>query len=212
MKKIFTLSLAALLIAPLFGSAASAKKPVKTTLYFHGPNAVGEADFPDTVSGLWRTMDATKPTDGNPKSVALVAAGAAGTGTPNPQCAGSPFFPVWVGDVTGTIKGTVKASIDVVSSPAVKLDVRLWGFVPSLACNESYADPAAEVRVDVPPGAGTLDVVFKNVNMKAIGNLMIQYTPILEGATAARFLYDSTASVSQIQFTCIPSSGSSCTP
>ncbi|MGH2807465.1 MAG: hypothetical protein ACRDKT_09325 [Actinomycetota bacterium] len=201
---------------PAVAKRKKKKKPVPVTLYFHGTEPLGEMQLEAGLAGSYPEMNATEPADPAPKSMALVAAGAGGNGTPNPQCAGSPLFPLWQGDVSGTIVGDVKASLDVVSLPATKVDVRLWGIVPPFgACDsqgtEAYLDPAAEVRVDVPPGAGTIEAVFKNVRFVAEGKLLIQYTPILEGVTGARVLYDSTSTTSQIEFTCIPASGTSCT-
>ena len=197
--------------------AHAGKKAVPTTLYFHGTQYVGETEIPDGVSGLYRTMDGNEPTDPAPKSVSLLAVGAAGSGTPNTECAGNPLFPVWVGDVNGTIVGDLKLSLDSVSLPATKVDVRVWGFVPGVgACNsqgvEGYVKPFAETRVDVPPGPGTIEAVLKNKKFKTLGKLMVQITPVLDGATATRVLYDSSTTISQIEFTCAPASGPSCLP
>ena len=204
---------ASLAVAP----AHAKKKAVPTTLYFHGTQYVGETEIPDGINGIYRTMDATEPADPAPKSVFLAAVGAAGNGTPNPQCAGNPLFPVWVGDVNGTIVGDLKVSLDSVSLPVTKVDVRVWGFGPGLAAcdsgeTEGYVEPFAEARVDVPPGPGTIEAVLENVKFKTSGKLLIQFTPVLEGPTATRMLYDSTSTVSQIEFTCIPAGGAACTP
>ena len=209
------LSLGALVAAPAEAKKKAKAQPV--TFYFHGDNFFGEQDFENGVSGIYRSMDTTEPTEAAPKSHGLVTVGAGGTGTPNPQCAGSPFFPVWQGDVNGTVVGDIKVSLDSISLPVTKIDVRVWGMVPPFgSCDsvvgESYIEPAAELRVDVPPGAGTIEAVLKNVKFKAEGKVMIQFTPLLETPTMARVLYDSTSTISQMEFTCIPASGSSCTP
>jgi hypothetical protein len=209
-----------LVVGALGATPAVAKKkakPVATTLYFHGTEPLGEMELEAGIAGSYRVMDATEPSDPAPKSMALLAVGAAGNGTPNPQCAGSPLFPLWQGDVNGTIVGNIKVSLDAVSLPATKLDVRVWGMVPPFgSCDsqgtEAYIDPDAEVRVDVPPGAGTITAVLKGVRFKTAGKLMIQFTPVLEGVTGGRVLYDSTSTISQMKFTCIPASGASCTP
>jgi hypothetical protein len=185
-------------------------KPVATTLYFHGGTPLGELEIDQQVGGVWRKMDPIEPTDPAPKSFGLVAAGAAGTGTPNPQCAGSPFFPVWVGAVDGRIVGDLKLSLDMVSAPTGQVEVRAWGYSNSLACNETYVEPDAKVLVDLPAGQGTLVAEMKGVDFIAHGALMVQVTPLLEGPTAARVLYDSTSAISQVEFSCIPASGTSC--
>jgi hypothetical protein len=220
MKRLVAVLMLSALAASAFAApAAQAKKkrPAPATLYFHGTQYVGEAETPDGVSGLYRTMDATEPTDPAPKSVSLLAAGSGGSGTPNSQCAGNPLFPVWVGDVNGTIVGDLKLSLDSVSLPATKVDVRVWGFVPGVgACDsqgvEAYVEPFAETRVDVPPGPGTIEAVLENKKFKTLGKLMVQITPVLDGATATRVLYDSASAVSQIEFSCAPASGASCLP
>lgn len=211
MKRLIVLFLAlGVLTSSMVTAQAGKAKPIKTTFYFHGGTPVGELEIPDGVSGIWRKMDTTEPTDPAPKSFSFAAAGAAGSGTPNSQCAGSPFFPVWVGAVNGQIVGDLKLSLDVISSPAAKVDVRVWGHSNMLACNEAYVPPAAEVRVDMPAGSGTLEAVFKRVKFPAQGQLMVQVTPVLDGPTAARVLYDSTSFISQLEFSCIPTSGKSC--
>lgn len=222
MKKVLATALilglvATALAAPAFAGKKKKAKPVATTLYFHGTAPAGEVEIPDIVSGLYRTMDTTEPTDPAPKSVALVAAGAGGNGTPNTQCSGSPLFPVWVGHVDGKIVGDIKVSLSAVSAPA-SVDVRVWGSVPGpTACTsqgvEGYVPPDAEVRVDLPAGPGEIEAVLKGVNFPAASRLMIQITPVLDGPTAARVLYDSSSFVSQMEFSCIPIKGAkTCTP
>lgn len=215
MKKLWASALIVALIATAGAAPASAgkkkSKPVATTLYFHGSQPVGEVEIPDVLNGLYRTMDTSEPTDLVPKSVALVAAGVAGAGTPNPACAGSPLFPVWVGRVDGRVVGDIKITLSAVGAPG-PVDVRVWGVIPGpAACDsqgvEGYVDPAAEERVDLPAGAGEIEAVLEDVNFKAYQQLMVQFTPVLEGATAARVLYDSSSFVSQIEFTCIPKKG-----
>lgn len=221
MKRTIVLVLAlGLLAGAAVSTPAVAKrkaKPVKTTLYFHGASPLGEMDIEAGLSGQYPEMNATEPSDPLPKSMGLAMVGAGGNGTPNPQCAGSPLFPLWQGDVNGTVVGDVKASLDVVGASTAKMAVRLWPMVPPFgSCDsqaaQAYIDPVAEVLVDVPPGAGTIEAVFKGVKFKTSGKLLIQFTPLLEGPTVGRVLYDSTATTAQIEFTCIPASGSSCTP
>lgn len=216
MRKLFAFALivgliASSLAAPALAGKKKKAKPVASTLYFHGSQPVGEIEIPDIISGLYRTMDTSEPADPTPKSVALVAAGAGGVGTPNPNCAGSPLFPVWVGEVDGRVVGDIKIALSAVGAPA-PVDVRVWGSVPGpTACDsqgvEGYVEPDAEVRVDLPAGAGEIEAVLKGVDFTAYERLMVQFTPVLEGPTAARVLYDSSSFVSQIEFTCIPNKG-----
>lgn len=221
MKKLWASALVLGLIASALAAPALAgrkkAKPVATTLYFHGGQPVGEVEIPDIISGIYRTMDTTEPTDPAPKSVALVAAGAAGNGTPNTQCAGSPLFPVWVGQVDGKIVGDIKITLSAVGAPG-PVDVRVWGVVPGpTACTsqgvEGYVEPNAEVRVDLPAGAGEIEAVLKDVNFPSMERMMVQFTPVLDGPTASRVLYDSSSFVSQMEFKCIPKKGAkACTP
>ncbi|HJR46103.1 MAG TPA: hypothetical protein VJ927_10920 [Actinomycetota bacterium] len=213
MKRSIVLILVLGLVAGSVATAQAGKKakPVKTTLYFHGGSPIGETEIADIVSGLYRKMDTTEPADPTAKSVALVAAGAGGIGTPNPTCAGSPLFPVWVGDVEGKIVGDITIKLSAVGAPA-PIDVRVWGMVPGpTACDsqgvEGYVDPHAEVRVDAPAGPGEIEAVLEDVNFPA-QRLMVQFTPVLEGPTATRVLYDSTSFISQMEFSCVPPKGS----
>ena len=210
MKRIVTLALVAGLVgAGLAAVPAQAKKakPVKVTLYAHGTMPAGEAEAADGLSGIFMKMDTTEPAAGAPKSMGVTNAAA----TPNPNCAGNPLFPVWVGDVAGTIKGDIKFTFDVISSPG-QVEVRVWPDIMASSCNESYPDAQGQVIVDLPPGAGKVEAVMKNVNFPATAKLMVQISPVQPGAAQARVLYDSPEFPAQLTFTCIPASGSSCTP
>ncbi len=72
-------------------SAKKKAKPVPVTLFAHGIAPVGEADIPDAVNGSFMKMDTQEPGSGAPKSMGVTNFGV----TPNPRCAGNPFFPVW---------------------------------------------------------------------------------------------------------------------
>ncbi len=203
----------------LIGPAVAKKKakPVATTLYMHGASVIGEADSTPIVADAPLTMDPTEPTGAQPKSHGVFN----GVVTPNQQCAGNNFFPVWVGEVKGTVVGKMKLTFTTVSTPG-KVDVRVWPDVASALCNSdlaetnAYPKPAAEVTVDLPPGGGTVKAVTKNVRFKATRSLMVQITPGkgpegLLDPFVARVVYDSPEFASSLQFKCIPARGRSCT-
>ena len=203
---------AASLAAPAF---AAKKKPVATTLYLHGTEVVGETESMAIVAPGYFSMDATEPSGSEPKSKQLTNYVAG----PNTQCAGNELFPVWVGDLSGTVKGDVTVTFHTISTPAAAVDVRIWPDVNSQLCTQEtlgafdYPEPAGEVRVNLPPGPGSVEAVIEGVNFKAGSVLMLQLTPVVEGPFFGRVLYDSTQFVSKIDFNCIPAGGAkSCTP
>ena len=173
MRKPLAIALTAGLIATALGAPAfAAKKPkaVKTTLYLHGSNAAGEVDNYFLVApGTYMSMDSSEPAGAEPKSKQLTNYG----GGPNEQCAGNDFFPVWVGDLSGTVTGDVKVTFHTISSPGGTVDVRIWPDVASQMCTQEtlgafdYPEPAGEVRVDLPPGPGTVEAVIEGAKFKA---------------------------------------------
>lgn len=217
MRKPVALALTAGLIATSLAAPAFAKKAkaVPTTLYLHGNEVIGEVEnFAVTSSGTYFDMNSEEPTGAEPKSKQLTNY----VGGPNTQCAGNDLFPVWVGDLTGTVTGDIKVTFHTISSPG-SVDVRIWPDVASQLCtNETlgafdYPEPAAEVRVDLPPGPGTVEAVIEGAKFKAGSLLMLQLTPVVESPFFGRVLYDSTSYVSKIEFNCIPAKGAtSCTP
>lgn len=218
MRKPLALALTAGLVATsLAAPALAAKKPkaVPTTLYLHGNEVIGEVEnFAITSSGTYFDMNSEEPTAAEPKSKQLTNY----VGGPNTQCAGNDLFPVWVGDLSGTITGDITVTFHTISTPG-SVDVRVWPDVASQLCtNETlgaadYPEPAGEVRVDLPPGPGTVEAVIEGAKIKAGSLLMLQLTPVIETPFFGRVLYDSTSYVSKIEFNCIPAKGAtSCTP
>ena len=225
MKRISILLLTVALAAGLFATNADAakkkkKKPVKTTLYFHGSSAAGEADSMAQVNDVPLPMDPTKPSDSAPKSRQIPHA----LVTPNHQCAGNTLFPVWVGDLSGKIVGDVKVTFSAASTPG-NVVVRMWPDVVGLMCDsdlagtQDYVKPAGEAVVALPNGAGEVTATFKNVNVKTVGKLMLQFSPgtidtpadrEIFPPAATRILYDATDFASRIEFKCIPAKGKSC--
>lgn len=227
LRKLVVVVLAAALVAgALVGSADAkkkAKKPVVTTFHLHGSQPAGEAESDPVVNPVYLPMDATAPTGSTPKSKQITNL----LVSPNTQCAGNQLFPVWVGKLAGHVVGDVKVTLSTLSTPNGKVDVRIWPDVNSSLCTSSlagtdeYPKPAAEKTVDLPAGPGSTEIDLGNVDFTATGVLMIQISPT-PGPTvgpqatltpfAGRVLYDATAYDSTITFSCIPTSGSSCTP
>jgi hypothetical protein len=230
MKKIFvtaaTLLVAVGLIVGPAGAAKKAKKPVPTTFYLHGTEVVGESESFTLVADTLLPMDTTEPTGAEPKSKFITNY----LGGPNTMCAGNNLFPVWRGEIAGTIKGDMKFTFHTVGTPG-PVEVRVWPDVSSSMCStdnpaspsDAYPDPAGAVTVDLPAGPGTTEAVIKGVNFKAAGSIIVQVSPVVAvdipspgGAILtpliSRILYDTPEFASSLEFSCIPASGKSCTP
>ncbi len=225
MKKLLVFTvLAALMLAPLSASAGKKAKPVPTKLFLHGESVVGENDSFSLVAEGYLPMDSKEPSGAEVKSRQITNYMVG----PNTQCAGNNLFPVWSGPVSGTIKGDMKLTFSTVGTPG-SVVVRVWPDVGSSLCDSAatgtsdYPDPAGEITVDLPPGAGTVEAVMKGVNFKAIGSVIVQISPAvavdvpdpggsLLSPVLARVLYDTPDFASSLEFTCIPASGKSCTP
>lgn len=208
--------------------AKRAAKPVATKLFLHSATVVGENDSFSLYNEAFLPMDKAEPSGSEPKSrwITNYLAG------PNTQCAGNNLFPVWSGALTGQIKGDVKLTLNTVGTPG-DVVVRIWPDVGAGASlcdsdnpaspSSNYVDPAGEVVVSLPPGAGTVEAVMKGVNFKAVGSVVIQISPVVQvdipspGGSVlnpfmSRILYDTADFASVLEFSCIPASGTSCTP
>ena len=211
-----------LMVAP--ATAKKAKKPVTTTLYLHGNEVVGESESMSVVADAYLPMDATEPTGAEPKSkfITNYLVG------PNTMCAGNNLFPVWRGDIAGTIKGDMKFTFNTVGTPG-PVEIRVWPDVGAQMCtsenpvssSDAYPDPAGAVTVDLPAGPGTTEAIIKGVNFKAAGSMIVQVSPTvavdipspggsLLNPFISRILYDTPEFASSLEFKCIPASGSSC--
>lgn len=188
------------------GLAKKRKKPVATTLYFHGVSPLGEQD---SVTGLtdlttFMTMDTSEPTESQSKSKSL--------GWSNTNCAGNRLFVTWVGNVSGKVVGDMKVTFTTTSIPQ-EVDIRVWPDVSEQLCDAKYPTPAAQVTVALPAGQGVVEAVIPKVNFTAEAKLMIQISPTPVGTDTpgpGRVFYDSTADPSRVEFTCLPRSGASC--
>ncbi len=216
MRKALTIILSlALVVGAMAATPAQAakkkkKKPkaVVTTLYAHGSMPFGELEIPDAVNGVYMTMDKNEPSGGQPKSMGFTHY----VGGPNPNCAGNFLFPVFVGDVSGTITGDITVTLNTLAIPGSQVDVRVWPDITALSCNDAYPTPAGEVRVDLPAGQGTTEAKIEGVNFPVAAKMMLQVTPVIGGTTQGRLLYDASSAATSISFSCIPASGTSCTP
>lgn len=211
MRRFITISIAlGLIVGSVATAQAAKKKPVKTTLYMHGTQPIGEAQLVDTLQSVQgMTMTATEPAAGAPKSQFF------GHPAGNEECAGNPFYPSWDGRVTGTVVGDLKVTVYFVAAPAT-INARLWEDVAFSSCTSSntgatdYVPPISETMVEVPAGANEVEFTFENVKMAVLANLVVQMhttTP-----NPGRLLYDAPDYATRIEFDCIPKSGSSCTP
>lgn len=204
----------------MFGAVSVAEagkkkaKPVKTSLYFHGTEAVGEGDLANYFQGAgYMKMDSSKPASGAPKSRQFT------TWTGDPQmwndCAGSALLPVWQGSVSGRIVGDMKVTLNAVATPTKEVTVQVWPDLMSQTCASNdlgegeYPVPAAEATATLNP-AGETVITLKKVNFKAIAALTLQVLP--HGPTPGRVLYDSAEFASGVSFSCIPARGKTCAP
>lgn len=220
---VFALSLALVAGAIALPAQAKKKKPafVTTTLHLHGSQPLGEAESDPLVNPFYLPMDTTAPDGSAPKSKQITTLGV----SPNTQCAGNQLFPVWVGKVAGHVVGDVKVTLNTLSSPGGKVDVRIWPDVNSSMCTSDlagtadYPDPAAEKTIDLPIGPGTTEIDLGKVDFTSVGVLMLQVSPtagpdVGPQATVTPFfgrvLYDAAGFDSTITFSCAPTSGKSC--
>lgn len=220
MRKLLALALTAIVATGMLGAptaSAGRKKPVPTQLYLHGTSQAGEADLPQTWGDdAWHAMDKNKPSAGAPKSM-FVTNYVVG---PNTACSGNGLLPTWRGNVAGTIKGTATATLHYAASPGARIVVDLYpdgaGGCNGIDGSMNYTPPAAQQIVDVPPGAGKLDVKFTGLNFKTKATLvlMVSMAPGTSGVLAdpvqVRLLYDSADFASGLKFSCIPARGKSC--
>jgi hypothetical protein len=224
MKKLLALALTSgLFVGAMVGAPAhAAKKPVKTAFYLHGVEQLGEAESLPVVADGYLKMDPTKPTSTDAKSK-LITNYVVG---PNATCAGNNLFPVWIGTMSGRIKGDMKLTFSSLGTPG-PVEVRVWGDVLSQACDSAatstfdYPDPNGSVVVDLPPGPGTVEAVIKDVDFKVTTALMLQVSPVVLvdvpdpggyvlSPFVNRIFYDATDYLSVLEFSCIPAAGKSC--
>jgi hypothetical protein len=202
---LFAVVALASLMAPT--SAAPEPDSIHIRMFAHGKVPAGEAQIHEAVSGSYMTMDREAPTADVPKSIAFINAGAA---SPEPRCAGSPYFPVWVGEVGGHIKGKVVFEFYVVSSPGGKARVRVWPDMSTFGCEEDYREPLATTVVELPTGSGKVSAVMNDVDFEAATNVMVQVNPSVPGASQARLLYDARSAPTSLTFDCTPLWGKTC--
>lgn len=188
-------------------SAAPAPEPIHIQMFAHGKVPAGEAQIHEALSGSYMTMDREAPSADTPKSIAFINAGPA---SPNDRCAGAPYFPVWVGEVGGHIKGSVVFQFNVVSSPGGRARVRVWPDMETWGCDEEYREPYATTVVDLPTGSGKVTAVMRDVNIETATNLMVQVSPATPDVSQARMLYDARNAPTSLTFDCTPLWGDTC--
>ena len=188
-------------------TAAPDPDPIHIQMFAHGKVPAGEAQIHEAMSGSYMSMDRKSPTADTPKSIAFINAGPA---SPDPRCAGNPFFPAWVGEVGGHVKGKVVFEFYVVSSPGGKARVRVWPDMTTFGCEEEYREPSAMTVVDLPTGSGNVRAVMSDVNFEAATSVMVQVNPLTSGASQARLLYDARSAPTSFTFDCTPLWGETC--
>lgn len=202
-KRMIAVALAAGLVAgamviPAEAAKKKKAKPIPTVLFLEGESTFGEEDqlANGTYLKLVPEAGSGEKSHGIPNY----------TGGPNPNCAGNSLMPVFVGPTAGTIKGDMTVTFDAMSTPAAKVEVRVWPDMAAQACNESYVEPAGAVVVDLPAGSGTVEAKIEGLDFQASSMMMIQITPVIGGAPAyARAFYGT--ETSKVEFQCVPAAG-----
>lgn len=204
MKKIISIALAMGLVGGALALPAEAKKkakPVATTFFMEGTSSFGEED--QEANGTYLKLQAAEGSGAKTMGLFNLVA------SPNTNCGGNSLMPVFVGPLSGRVVGDMKVTFSVSSTPANKVEVRVWPDLGAQACNEAYLEPAGSVTVDLPAGAGTVEATIEGLNFTAQSIMMIQITPVLAAPPGyARVSYGTADS--KVEFTCIPASGSSC--
>ena len=209
MKRTLSLVLALGLLVGGAVSAEAAKKakPVKTTLYLHGTETLGELDHVNSITGAYTRMDPTEPTGPAPKSRPMTF----WWGSPFNQCAGYPLASVWTGNLSGKVVGDLTLTIHSVAVPGT-VRVQIWPDVAGMICAGNDLSegefPAPVVDTVATVGPGETEIVLENVGFKAVGSMMLQI--LSEGPGSGRLLYDSPEFDSRIEFNCIPKAGKAC--
>jgi hypothetical protein len=187
--------------------------------YLHGDDQFGEQQTADIfvlgkTDKLWMDMDSHKPEAGIPKSKQVPNAAVA----PGDSCSGSPYFPVWVGAVSGTVKGDLTVKLDTIATPSSKIAVSLFRDLKTVDCFSQdpsgsiipyeYKPPVAVTTAEVPEGQGSVIAKFKGLDFYVDQSLILQvqiYDQFNNPGSQVRILYDSADAASSIKFTCVPS-------
>ncbi len=219
-RKLIVLMLIAGLMAINFAAPVEAKKkkkkkkakPVATTLFLEGESNFGEQEMtnvPVARPGTYLKLQAKEGSGEKSMGIPSYSVG------PNNKCAGNSLFPVFVGELSGTIKGDLKVSFGAQSTPGGKVDVRVWPDLAAQACNDEYPEPAGSVVVDLPTSKGIVEAVIEGVDFEASSELMIQLTGVAgsSGAPSVPPFYGRAyygTKDAKVEFNCLPASGSSC--
>jgi hypothetical protein len=206
-KRLIAVGLAAGLLAGIMVMPAEAakkkkkKKPVATTMFLDGTSQWGEED--QIANGTYLKLTAAAG-DGE-KSMAVPNY----VGGPNTECAGNSLMPVFVGGLSGRVVGDLKITFDAMSTPASKVEIRVWPDLSAQACNESYVPPFGATTVDMPAGQGTVEATIEGLDFTSQGGLMIQITPVIGVPPSFGRVFYGTET-SKIEFSCVPTSGTTC--
>ena len=196
---VLALAFGALALSPA-QAAKKKKKPVATTMFMEGTSNFGEED--QLGNGTYLKLQTAEGSGEKSMMIPNYVGG------PNVNCAGNSLVPVFVGNVSGKVKGDMKVTFNAFSQGGA-VEVRVWPDVSAQACNESYIEPAGAVTVDLPAGEGTVEAVIPGLDFDAASVIMIQITPVIGAPPYYARAFYGTAD-SKVEFSCIPSSGASC--
>jgi hypothetical protein len=200
-KLILLLAGLAVLVSSLAAPAVAAKTKV-TTLYLHGKAPAQEIYINEMwVDSIWMTMDGTEPTKPDPASM-FVTNYVRG---PNTDCDGNGLLPVWKGDFAANFKGTAKVTLHTIATPATTMVVSLYRD-PTGTCTSNLPTgastapkPVAQTEVEVAPGPGVTEIVFKKLKFKSMAGLALQLHIPNMTPGQVRVLFDSADYPSSLQ-------------
>lgn len=200
-KLILSLAGVAVLVASLAAPAVAAKTKT-TTLFLHGKGPVQEAYINEMwLDSIYMTMDTNEPTKPDPSSIFVTNYF---TG-PNTDCDGNGLLPVWKGNFAANFKGTAKVTLHTVATPATSMVVSLYRD-PTGTCTSNLPTgastapkPVAQTAVEVAPGPGVTEVVFKKLKFKSMASLALQLHIADQGPGQVRVLFDSADFPSSVQ-------------
>ena len=192
-------------------AATKAAKPTTVTMYFHGTSQVAQQDT--EVGGELLPMNRSKPSGSSDKYYPFFGA----VQTPNTECAGSPLFANWFGDVSGQLTGKATVRFYAVSTPASTARVQLFDNGTASACNSSLGGSGlppllGETSVALPSSPGLVTAVIPIKGMPKVHgalDVQIQVADFMGKAAPqlSNVFFDSSASPSSVTFSCLPKPG-----
>lgn len=174
-------------------------KPVATTMFMEGEASFGEEEQTAVIGGGFLKLQAEAGSGEKSMGMPNLAA------TPNMNCAGNSFWPVFIGDISGRILGDMEVSFNAFGQGG-EVEVRVWPDIAQQACNDNYVEPAGAAVVDMPAGEGLVEATIEDLDFTAESVMMIQLTPVVSAPPYYGRAFYGTED-SKAEFKCIPPKG-----